>query len=281
MLFDKRVVIVTPAGRKRYLELLIPQLLNLRSVVDEYVLWVNTTNEIDIEYMKNVAQAYPDFIKLQWSKIPINGNLSIGHFFRECVDANTVYVRFDDDVVYIDTIEAFVNFIKFRIEHPEYFIIYANILNNSVISHIHQRLGNFNLEKGIAGYKADNPIGWGCPSFAYNLHTQILQLIEEKGSLKTFYIQNWKLFECERVSINCISWLGSTFKEFNGQVTGIDEEEWLSVTYPKMNKCVNCVFGHFVCVHYAFCTQRSYLDTTDLLEKYDQLMKKQVDKKRL
>jgi hypothetical protein len=45
----KKVVVVTPAGRKQYLEILFKYILNLKSVITEYRLWVNTTNNDDIE----------------------------------------------------------------------------------------------------------------------------------------------------------------------------------------------------------------------------------------
>ena len=51
MLDTTRIVVVTPAGRKRYLEILFRYILKLRPIMDEYRLWVNTENNEDIEYM--------------------------------------------------------------------------------------------------------------------------------------------------------------------------------------------------------------------------------------
>ena len=49
MLDTTRIVVVTPAGRRRYLEILFRYILKLRPIMDEYRLWVNTENNEDIE----------------------------------------------------------------------------------------------------------------------------------------------------------------------------------------------------------------------------------------
>ena len=263
MIDQVRVVVVTPAGRKRYLKLLIPQILGLRPYVDEYRLWANTTHPEDLEYMKEIEAQYPDFIKIDRLTVPHDHSASICSFFKNCVDNNTVYVRFDDDIVLIDESKAFVEFVKFRIDHPEYFLIYGNIMNNAVLTHIHQRHGSLNLQGGISGYLCMDDIGWRNPLFAEQVHRQVLS-----KSLDDFRMNNWILYHYERVSINCISWLGSEFAEFNG-IVGRDEEHWLSIDKPKSLQKMNCIFGGFVCVHYAFHTQRDWLDRTDILESYE------------
>ena len=262
MIDDCKVVVVTPAGRKRYLELLIPQIVALQPYVDEYRLWANTTDQEDLKYMDEVAKQHSGFVKVEPLSVKHAGNLSIYSFFKNCVDSETVYVRFDDDIVLIDSPAAFVDMVRFRIANPKYFLVYGNILNNAIVSHIHQRLGNLNLDAGATGYACTDETGWNNPRFAANIHLQVLD-----SPLSRFHTRNWDLFEYERVSINCISWLGSNFAEFNGLV-GFDEEQWLSVDKPKTSRQMNCIFGSFVCVHYAFHPQRNYIDKTDILKLY-------------
>jgi hypothetical protein len=67
-----------------------------------------------------------------------------------------------------------------------------------------------------------------------------------------------------------ISWLGKEFKKFNGDV-GLDEEEWLSCDKPKQIQMPNIIFGDSLFVHYAFFTQRQYLDNTNILETYKKI----------
>jgi hypothetical protein len=264
MFENKKIVVVTPAGRKKYLELLIPYVLKLRDVVDEYRLWVNTDDKDDIDYMKFISEQYPDFIKLEYLSITYERTMSIYSFFKNCTDKDTVYVRFDDDIVMMDDITHFKNFLKFRIENPQYFVVYANILNNSVISHLHQRFGKLNTKIGLVDYNCTCNLGWRDPKFVEDLHRQVL----EKNDLSFFHFNNpWILHFYERVSINCLSWLGEEFNEFDGLV-GRDEEKWISCDKPLELGKPSVIYGEFSVVHYAFGLQRDYLDTTDIYSKY-------------
>lgn len=267
---ERRVVVVTPAGRRRYLELLVPQVLALRGVVDEYRLWLNTTDAEDVAYCERLAAEHPDFITL--ARLPPGiaweGNYSIHHFFRDCVDPGAVYVRLDDDVVLLDTPDAFRALLDFRLDHPELFLVYGCILNNAVITHLQQRMMRFGTELGRCGYACMDEVGWSSPQFAERLHRAVLRRLDDGCGLEAFRMPPWRLhYPDERVSINCISWLGEEFATFGGAV-GRDEEQWLAVDRPRACGKPNGVFGGFVCVHYAFHPQRAHLDATDILHAY-------------
>lgn len=262
-----RIVVVTPAGRQRYMELLFAQLLGYREVVDEYCIWKNTTHAGDIAYFASLAAEHPGFVTVHSlpAGVRVNNNSTICHFFRRCTDPNTVYVRYDDDVVLLDTLDAFKAMLDFRIDHPEYFLVYATIMNNAIVSHLQQRYGALESCTRLASYTCMDKVAWKCPHYAERVHRQVLSLPDLSG----FRMPNWKLFYNERVSINCISWLGSEFAAFNGAV-GRDEEQWLSVEKPKQLKKQNCIFGGYVVVHYAYGPQRQLLDKTNILQQYSQ-----------
>lgn len=265
---DYRIVVVTPAGRKRYLELLIPYIMRLVPVVDEYVLWVNTTHAEDINYMQEVATNNPTFIKLLYTSAPIQGTSAIHTFFLHHIDEKTIYIRFDDDVVYIDDVERLKNFLDFRIDNPHYFLVYANILNNAITSYLHQRFGTIKHTKDTqVTYDCLCQVGWKSPDFALKLHEDILTNGVDKYRFKGI----WNLYDHERVSINAICWFGSTFAKFSGQV-GIGEEEWLATDKPKALGVYNCIYGDFICVHYAFFTQRDKVDANGIVECYKDFM---------
>lgn len=262
---DYKIVIVTPAGRKRYLELLIPYILKLRPLVDEYRLFMNTGIQEDIDYMVSLEKQYESFIKLQY--LPSRKHLQLGaaiaSFLKNCTDEHTIYLRLDDDIIYLDDLPHFQAFLDFRIEHPEYFLVYLNILNNGITSYIHQRFGHVDTKEGIVNYDATDKIGWESPTFANYLHEEILR----KGIDAFRFNQPWILYNHELVSVNAICWFGSEFAKFNGEVNP-DEERWLSVIKPQQIHRYNCIYGNCVCVHFSFWTQRTLLDTTDLLERY-------------
>ena len=268
MLDGKRVVVVTPAGRRRYMAILVRHVLRLCPVVDEYRVWVNTSVPEDIEYLESLpAQCPPGFLTLE--RLPpgaggVQGNASICHFFRNCTDENTVYVRFDDDIVCIDDLDAFTAFVRFRISNPEPFLVYANILNNAVISFIHQRVGTLGLGDYEVAYHCTESLGWSSPECAAALHAEVLPALETTAvnGLESFRLPGFEpvFADYERVSINCISWLGSDFASFGGEV-GCDEELWLSCTKPAESGRPNAMFGGFVVVHFAFHTQRAHLES--------------------
>lgn len=262
----KTVVVVTPAGRQRYLELLIPQILRYRPVVDEYRLWVNSENEEDIAYMKSVAEKYPGFVTLEFLPpgVSVNGNFTIHKFFQNCTQADTIYVRMDDDLILLDTLEAFTGLLEFRLQQPRFLVVYGNILNNAVIAHLHHRMGKLDYKAGISSYNCLDKLGWRSGVYAENIHRQVLR----QPSLEPFRFMNaWVLFDYERVSINCICWLGETFREFEGYVHP-DEEQYIGNVLPETLRTPNVIYGGYVCVHYAFQPQREYLEATDVIERY-------------
>jgi len=263
---DKRIIVCIPAGRKRYLEILIRYLYSYKSIIDEIRFWINTTNIDDITFMLGLHNGTPDLFKIDLlpPEIKVNGNYTVCHFFKNCVEPNTVYVRFDDDIVETDTLDAFIKFLDFRIDHPEYFMVYANILNNSIMTHLHQRFEKFTLKNGIADYNPLDKLGWINPQFAETLHRQII----EKPDLSSFRLSHqWINLDHQRISINCFSWLGEEFAKFNGKVHE-EDELWLSSYKPREINKYNVVFGDYVCVHYAYGNQREYLDSTDVLKEY-------------
>lgn len=256
-------ILVTPAGRKNYLEVLYTHLKNLKNEFDEWILWVNTENQIDIEYIEKLEREN-EFIKLQRTKIGVRGSGTIYHFFKESIDENSVYIRLDDDIVYVKP-NSLNDLFDFRIKNPNYFLVYGNIVNNAILSHLHQRKGVYNNDFKF-GYHCVDHNGWNNPIATESIHRRFLQLNEE-DKLNDFSLDNWVLRDYERCSINVISWLGSEFKKFNGDV-GVDEEQWLSCDKPKEIKKPNIIFGDSLFVHYAFFTQRPHIENTDILEKY-------------
>jgi hypothetical protein len=264
-------ILVTPAGRKRYLMVLYSHLLNLRNEFDEWILWVNTENADDIQYMEKL-ESENDFIKLQMTKIGVRGNETICQFYKDCIDENSVYLKLDDDIVYIEP-NSLKKIFDFRIENPQYFLVYGNIVNNGICSHLHQKKELLSNDEFNFGYDCMDETGWNNPKAAEYIHRRFLQLYKENKHTD-FYLFNWTLDGYERFSINVVSWLGSEFKKFEGEVIGRDDEQWLSCEKPKEIKKPNIIFGDSLFVHYAFFTQRYYIETTDILKKYYDISKK-------
>jgi hypothetical protein len=252
-----KVVSVTPAGRQRFVEILHKYLIDLRHIIDNHVWWINTNNQSDIDYLESLVKEYPDFYSTKYLPNHPNytfNNLNIHNFFDESVDENTVYVRFDDDIVFIEKSE-FENFIKFRIKNPQYFLVYANIVNNNFCTFIHQMIGAVGVgehlelrELPLVDYKSFNQV---IQSPNYTLRSFFDFIVSlNSGDLSNFKFNKWIFQNYERCSINCISWLGSEFAKFDK--VGLDEEPWLTSYKPRERSMKNCVYGNFLVVHYSY-----------------------------
>jgi hypothetical protein len=266
MLQGLRVVGVTPAGRRRYIELLVPYLLRSRQVFDEYHLWANTTDREDLAYLDQLSRDFHPFFRVIPAEMPVQGVASIFHFFKHARQPGTMYIRIDDDVCWLAA-NAVERLADFRQHHRDPFLVYANTVNNVICSHIHQRLGRIPLSAGIATYNPFCSIGWGSGSFAQDVHERFLRAIQDRTT-SLYEFDRWVLWEFERVSINMCSWMGEDM--IVPEI--VDEEHWIAVECPRRLNRPNVICGGALVSHFAYHTQRVHLESTDLLGRYADLV---------
>jgi hypothetical protein len=259
-----KVICATPAGRRRYMKALVPYIMT-EPLVDEYHLWVNTLDPKDIAFLEKLAEAYPKIklIRLPEGMQP-DGNHTVGKFFEQCVDPDAVYVRFDDDVVFVED-DFMEGFLQYRLAHPEYFLTLPLTINNAISTCL---LSQFRRIKSPVYIKADSydTFGWRNPEFARLMHETLLNTME-KGMLSHLKIPNREM-GIGRISINCISFLGRDFARFGGVIDYTDDEEWLTVIKPIQEGRLLGLYGEKLVAHFAYFTQREYMDTTNVLERY-------------
>jgi hypothetical protein len=262
MLDGHRIVCVTPAGRRRYLRLLIPYVLAC-PLVDRYDLWVNTPDGADLAFIEAVAQIDDRIrlVPLPEGKTP--DTVSIHAFWPGVTDPDTVYVRFDDDVVWVDP-RFFETLLSFRLQHPEYFLVAPLIINNAMSSFLLQTFRKITMPRLLSPDRFDT-IGWVNPNFARSLH-EFLQKLAADGEVEKL--------NCGRIplsgtifSINCIAWFGRDFASFGGKVPE-DEEPAVSCTIPLRAGRLNAMETGAIVAHFAFFTQRETMDRSGLLDGY-------------
>ncbi len=261
-MFDgHRIVCVTPAGRRRYLDLLVPQIL-ASPLVDEYHLWNNAKDPADVRFMREI-QVTDSRIRVV-EPVPAPADVkSIGRFYAGCVDPDTIYVRFNDDIVFIEP-EFFDRFLRFRIDHPEFFVVFPNTINNAVCTYIQAARGAIRPGAWIHPWCMD-VTAWGNPRFAEQLHRAFLASVQD-GDLSSWRFGP-RVIALARYSVNVMAWFGREFARFGGVVPG-DEEEYVSVIKPAELMRTNAIDGDAIVSHFAFMPQRAYLDSTDLLSRY-------------
>jgi len=278
---EYKVILCVPSGRRQYLEILLPYLLRDRGVINEVHLWLNTRIEADLQYIKSVSSRHPDFIKcIEMPNMERNGNL-VGHiagvcqFYANCIDADAIYIKCDDDICFIEN-GAIADLVAFREQHQEPFLIYPNIVNNVVISHLHQRFGGVPRTVGICQWHPFCEIGHKSGAAAQVIHDSFISEYE-RDSLDTFKFSRYILWDYIRVSIGFMLFFGHDFAEFGGLIEGYDDEHFLASVLPERMKRPNVIYGGKLVCHFSYRTQQEYLESnTTLLSKYKAIMLKET-----
>jgi hypothetical protein len=269
-----RVISVTPAGRRRFLQVLVPHLLRQRSVIDEHHWWLNTSNESDIAYARSLTAQYPDFFKVchKPTDPALSTGQSIWRFFRDYCDQQTLYVRLDDDICYMSegAVEALV---RARLADRRPLLVVGNIVNNAVCTHFHQQAGLVPRSWGQVENDCLDLNGWKRGRFACRLHALFLADVRARRESR------WKAVELpidgtRRFSINAISWFGSDLAGLPEiRSDQIDEEPFLTEELPRRLNRPNAACPEALFAHFAFWTQRAYLEWTwpELIGHYQAL----------
>lgn len=286
-----KIIPFIPAGRKERMSVLINYLLKYRNnPIDEVYLWRNTQNPDDLAYIDSLKGDYFkvfDILSEPNEVFTEPKQLNTGKYYRYTTDPNTIYIRFDDDIVFVDD-QYFTNILDFRINNPQYFLVFGNIWNNAIISYLHQRFGHLSSEHGIVEKDfCMDEVGWRSPFFAEYIH-KVLQEKINTGKTSDLFFNRWELHNAKRFSISNFAFFGSDFAQFNGVVkfTGdiqsngyvqgkdyhaLDEEIWLTEHYPSVAKKLNVICGSALCCHFSFLFQRDHLMGLGMLDWYKKL----------
>ena len=303
----EKLVVVTFAGRKKYMEILFPYIERYKQHISEYHIYVATENEDDIKYMVDFYNKNQDFVKLirleNYSSF--NKALVWNLAYKNCQDDDTIYLKIDDDVVYIDE-NLFTKFIDFR-KKSDVPLVYPHIINNIISSPLLQKMGVLKLTtdwnhdymvidtwkntinrienniKGLQGklpsdYVVTNllsqneilcPISWGDVNYSKECHLSFIEILKSK-KVDSLYTENIILSNYDPMSIQCCSWIGKDLKKYTtdfGEV-GSEDEPWMSVYLPLWLENPNVIFGKSVVSHFSSYNQENFLIESGILEKY-------------
>lgn len=256
-------VITCPAGRKKHMEVLMLNLLKNREEYDSIELWLNTDIDEDVQYLEDIERKY-DFVKLLRLDIKPDWIWTIGSFFPQSLDEDKIYLRFDDDICYIHK-GSIKNMFDERMKDQSSLLLYGNIVNNAITSHLHTRYGILKSDLKF-GYDCVDEIGWKNGQAVLEVHNNFFNKYK-LNKLDEYYMPNWDLLFYERFSANVISWRGKDFKEFDGISYG-HEEIYLSEIKPKELNKTNKIVGNTLFCHYSFHTQAEFVNSTNIYDTY-------------
>ncbi len=276
---EYKVIVCTPAGREKYLSIFKKFIYRKmdEGLVDEWQLWMNTTNASDIAYLKSMEAENPK-VKIYrigeaiqtgvWNNINLGNmytwnSLQTNQFFTNCHDDDSIYIRFDDDIVWCAD-DAIEKICKARIDHPDALVIYPNIINSTVWTAWHQENGALSLEAGaVKQYNKADPDYAYLDAFNYSdsklidhIHATFKKRYEE-GTLSAYYKPSFEMTEYQRFSICCIAWWGKDKLR-----PGYIEEPQLSYQMAEELGRPNYCVGDALMVHASYHTQRPYLEAT-------------------
>jgi hypothetical protein len=274
-----RLVTVTPAGRRPYVEILANYLLRRRDVISEHRWWLNTRRPDDVAYIYQLADRYPDFFRVEAKPVgPLDRiGYSIWRYMCDCTESDTMYIRLDDDICYMSD-DALVQLRDARLRQPEPLLILGNIVNNAVCSHMHQQAGLLPKSWGAVANECCDRRGWASGAFARRVHRRFLKDLAAGREIW------WKQAELPidgtaRFSINAICWFGRDFRGVpEVESRDADEEPFLTCDLPRRLSRPNVVCPQALFAHYAFFTQRPYLETTspEILARYRRISQRPV-----
>lgn len=245
------------------MEVLLPYILQQRGLIDEHHFWLNTIDAEDLLWIHARCAEHPDYLKMVPCPTVPNGSVTVTHFYAlpEYRNERTIVIKVDDDIVFIAP-NAIWNLLCFRLEHPEYFVVFANTFNNSWMDYLRQRQGMF----PTAPFVADLASAWASGEWAEAVHRQFLADLACKDLRKhEEQCRQFIFIPGERVSINFVCWLGEDMARLH--VTG-DDEAFLTCEGPALLGKANAMCGSSIVCHFAFFPQREHMDATNVLEQY-------------
>lgn len=280
-----KIIVVTPAGRERYLRLLAHYVLGSAEVA-EWQLWDNCRTESDRRYLRELAASDP---RCTIKQLPgaDGGFAIIGDFFRFCDDPEALYIRFDDDLVYVEP--GF--FERFRARavaaRGEALWFAPLIINNAICGALIKQFAKLSF-RGPITFQAMCPHAWAHASFPKALHPVFIEAVR-CGRLDDFRVPDRDV-RLARFSVNAIAFFGSDIARLGEGFLppASDEEEWFSAVLPARLDTAGRVLGDLIVAHFSFYTQERQLLQTDLLDRYYGLASlsappydKPLDRKRL
>ncbi len=263
-----RLVVVTPAGRERYLRLLSHFVLGSVEV-DEWQLWENCRNEADRAYLHRLAASDPR-CKLKQVEGADGGCGVIGEFFRFCDDPEALYLRLDDDIVFLEK-EFFPKFVaRAKTERGGALWFSPVVINNAICNWFLKYFSGIAI-RGPVSSQAMCPYTWRYAGFPMALHPVFIDAVRQ-NRLDLFRIPDAEI-RFSRFSINAIGFFGAE-KAALGEyfyAPENNEEEWLSACLPALIGRHGKVFGDMTVAHFSYYTQENAMLQTTILEAYYEL----------
>lgn len=263
------VVFTVFAGRQRYMEVLIPYIQKLVSMklVSEVHIWDYTRNTDDEKYLKTACATFQLF--------SVTDKSTYREYYKcytceKYPDPQTVIIKCDDDIVFIDT-SRFEAFIKARRLAVEPIFMSPSVINNPVCMAIQ-------FQRGLLPGFTRSSVGMTAQT-ARQIHKYFLKKYKSFLSDSTRIEKRFSEISSTsqwRFNINFVAILGKDLDLLYGDENiCIDDENFLGFVAPTLYNRTIMIDLTFVVAHMAYTLQRQdgYDETAHLKEYKTKFLK--------
>jgi len=260
-----RIVAVTPAGRRHYLELLRHYVCADDSI-EEWHLWDNCRNDFDRKYIGQLGRMEKKVRVIRLENTD-GTNRSVNRFYRLCAEDGAFYIKLDDDIVYLP--KGFAGDLhRQATEERERFLWWSPlVINNAICSWLLKHHSSIRIQENLTCQAGDHH-GWFDPSFAERMHQAFLEALHA-GDISSFYVPNFQV-SLARFSINCLGFFGADVRALGTTFCplDVDDEDWISAGLPSRLQRPGRIVGNLVVAHFSFHTQEPELLQSRMLDRY-------------
>lgn len=288
---DKPKVIMTCfAGRQSCMPILleyVTRLLN-KGLIDEFHAWNFAKKEEDQVWLLNLFANIPNAAFKLMPNSQFRQCVSdrtfwgeyYDHYTRERYGDETIIIKCDDDIVFID-VDTFASFIEYRRAHPEILLLFPGIINNELSNYYQQQVGLLppNEVGEMIGEIGGCGALWNSGVQTQLLHRYFVTHIDEfLNNSKNMNIESFIIPYYHRISVNFFAIMGRDLKLFQDVGNG-DDEHLLTTELPAAWKRYNALFLKHVVVHLSFHKQVETGMDVDLVRSwYQEISTKRAQK---
>lgn len=258
---DHRVILSIFCGRQDRMPILLAYLVKLHEAghLDEVHLWDYCRSEKDREWLNSVASSHPSLFRIFVGVRRWHSYYEHYHRLYQETEEQVILIKCDDDVVSID-LDHFTDFLDFRIDNPDVFLVFPNIINNGVAAFYQQQNGA--IPKELMDLELPAVCGslWESKDKCLDLHNLYID-----DPSRFAYPGQVSIAPHHRLSINFFAVTSKQIRAaFGDQRAGADDEHFLSVEYCIENKAEKAIFNGMHVSHLTFYRQDEQMTLDEL-----------------
>jgi len=243
----------------------------------------------DMEFLVKIMKEVPEY------DMPEAKGNYLAKMYTIATDPDVVYVKVDDDIVYISP-EAFEVIVYEKLTSSSWSFVSANVINHAILGSLHQEMGALRNEYRpvIDGWfaniekKAQSDCLWRKAECGEWVHRSFLHHINRgtedvfKFTIYDFHQDGYGGYKDDnsawitptktsRWSINFFAFTTADLENIDWKILDEDDESAISYMQPHNLQRPACAMGHALVAHFSYSWQEEQMLETSILGEYDRL----------